>query len=199
MESSRSGGEREGSGSRSKAVSSSRAATSPSSWCHTAAPRTKDHTHRWTIEDFEAKTRTMKVGDKVCSNEFTVGGQQIILKVYPNGTVGNKNNVSIFLENRSDESLSIAEILFTFQAPHASPLSWNAPRKELEPDDDWGFQRFVSVAKLKEKKLIADDGTLEIVTKITREQPGKNVHFQAAEEMEVSEVWFILLLGGPLY
>ena len=37
--------------------------------------------------------------------------------------------------------------------------------------------RFVAVQKLREKKLISEEGTLEIVTKITREQTGKNVSF----------------------
>ena len=63
------------------------------------------------------------------------------LQVYPNGTVGNKSHVSIFLENKSDEPLHISEVVFTFQAYGASPLTWNAPKKELESDDDWGFQR----------------------------------------------------------
>ena len=31
--------------------------------------------------------------------------------------------------------------------------------------------------KLREKKLISEDGTLEIVTKITREQTSRNVSF----------------------
>ena len=63
------------------------------------------------------------------------------LQVYPNGTVGNKSHVSIFLENKSDEPLHISEVVFTFQAYCAPPLTWNAPKKELESDDDWGFQR----------------------------------------------------------
>ena len=37
--------------------------------------------------------------------------------------------------------------------------------------------RFVAVQKLREKKLVTEDGTLEIVTKITREQTSKNVSF----------------------
>ena len=32
-------------------------------------------------------------------------------KVYPNGTVGNKGHVSIFLENKSEESLHISEVI----------------------------------------------------------------------------------------
>ena len=63
------------------------------------------------------------------------------LQVYPNGTVGNKSHVSIFLENKSDEPLHISEVVFTFQAYGAPPLTWNAPKKALESEDDWGFQR----------------------------------------------------------
>ena len=37
--------------------------------------------------------------------------------------------------------------------------------------------RFVAVQKLREKKLVSEEGTLEIVTKITREQTSKNVSF----------------------
>ena len=33
-------------------------------------------------------------------------------KVYPNGTVGNKGHVSIFLENKSEEPLHISEVIF---------------------------------------------------------------------------------------
>ena len=66
-----------------------------------------------------------------------------MLQVYPNGTVGNKAHVSIFLENKSDEPLHISEVVFTFQASGAPPLTWNAPKKELESEDDWGFQRWV--------------------------------------------------------
>ena len=33
----------------------------------------------------------------------------------------------------------------------------------------------MSIQKLKEKKLISDEGTLDIMTKITREQLGNNV------------------------
>ena len=64
--------------------------------------------------------------------------------MYPNGTVGNKSHVSIFLENKSDEPLHISEVVFTFQASGAAPLTWNAPKKELESEDDWGFQRWIS-------------------------------------------------------
>ena len=67
------------------------------------------------------------------------------LQVYPNGTVGNKGHVSIFLENKSEEPLHISEVVFTFQASGAAPLTWNAPKKELESEDDWGFQRLVGV------------------------------------------------------
>ena len=77
--------------------------------------------------------------------------------MYPNGTVGNKNHVSIFLENKSNEPLHISEVVFTFQASGAAPLTWNAPKKELESEDDWGFQRSVIVtaeSKLR-TKLIA--------------------------------------------
>ena len=63
------------------------------------------------------------------------------VQVYPNGTVGNKSHVSIFLENKSNEPLHISEVVFTFQAFGAAPLTWNAPKKELESEDDWGFQR----------------------------------------------------------
>ena len=60
--------------------------------------RTMEFTHRWTIDDFEAKTRTFKVyliclykpcpypaynqvGEKIISNEFFLGGQCASLKV----------------------------------------------------------------------------------------------------------------------
>jgi len=166
-------------------VSSSRPALGLTAWCHTGATRTMEFTHRWTIDDFEAKTRTFKVGEKIISNEFFLGGQCASLKVYPNGTVGNKAHVSIFLENKSDEPLHISEVVFTFQASGAAPLTWNAPKKELESEDDWGFQRFVAVQKLREKKLISEEGTLEIVTKITREQTSKNVSFNThARELD---------------
>ena len=39
------------------------------------------------------------------------------------------------------------------------------------------YFRFVAVQKLREKKLVSDDGAVEIVTKITREQTSKNVSF----------------------
>ena len=99
------------------------------------------------------------MGEKIISNEFFLGGQCASLKVecktilckvylklqvYPNGTVGNKAHVSIFLENKSDEPLHISEVVFTFQASGAAPLTWNAPKKELESEDDWGFQRCIS-------------------------------------------------------
>ena len=102
-----------------------------------------------------------QVGEKILSNEFFLGGQRaalkvdrvetilcncitsFVLQVYPNGTVGNKAHVSIFLENKSDEPLHISEVVFTFQASGAPPLTWNAPKKELESEDDWGFQRWV--------------------------------------------------------
>ena len=45
--------------------------------------------------------------------------------------------------------------------------------KELEQT----YFRFVAVQKLREKKLVSDDGAVEIVTKITREQTSKNVSF----------------------
>ena len=45
--------------------------------------------------------------------------------------------------------------------------------------------RFVAVQKLREKKLISEEGTLEIVTKITREQTSKNVSFNThARELD---------------
>ena len=152
-----------------------------SSWCHTGAVRTKDFTHRWTIHDFEQKTRSFKPGESLSSNMFSLGGNFAVIKIFPNGTVGNKNHVSIFLENKGDVSLHISEIDFTFvPCNNSSPLSWIAPRKDLDPDDDWGFQRFVSVPKLKEKKLISNDGTLEIFTKITREQLSNNVSLETS-------------------
>ena len=60
--------------------------------------RTVEFTHRWTIDEFEAKTRTFKVslilfisdtdsppqtkvGEKIISNEFYLGGQCASLKV----------------------------------------------------------------------------------------------------------------------
>jgi len=153
-----------------------------------------EFTHRWTIDDFEAKTRTFKVGEKIISDEFFLGGQCASLKVYPNGTVGNKSHVSIFLENKSNEPLHISEVVFTFQASGAAPLTWNAPKKELESEDDWGFQRFVAVQKLREKKLISEDGTLEIVTKITREQTSRNVSFNVHAREQDAEG-----LAGQLY
>ena len=90
------------------------------------------------------------------------------------------------------------EVVFTFHATGAPPLTWNAPKKELDSEDDWGFQRynpsacvneltehrFVAVQKLREKKLVSEDGTLEIVTKITREQQGKNVSFDMHQRDE---------------
>ena len=89
-------------------------------------------------------------------------------------------------------------MVFTFHATGAPPLTWNAPKKELDSEDDWGFQRyepsasenelteyrFVAVQKLREKKLVSEDGTLEIVTKITREQQGKNVSFDMHQRDE---------------
>ena len=72
--------------------------------------------------------------------------------MYPNGTVGNKSHVSIFLENKSNEPLHISEVVFTFQASGAAPLTWNAPKKELESEDDWGFQR--SVIATAESKIL---------------------------------------------
>jgi len=185
MEGSNSGSRAEGS--RSREVSSSRPALGLSAWCHTGAARTVEFTHRWTIDDFETKTRTYKVGEKIVSNEFLLGGQRASLKVYPNGTVGNKGHVSIFLENKSEEPLHISEVVFTFHATGAPPLTWNAPKKELDSEDDWGFQRFVAVQKLREKKLVSEDGTLEIVTKITREQQSKNVSFDMHQRDEDGE------------
>ena len=44
--------------------------------------------------------------------------------------------------------------------------------------------RFVAVQKLREKKLVSEDGTLEIVTKITREQQSKNVSFDMHQRDE---------------
>ena len=90
------------------------------------------------------------------------------------------------------------EVVFTFHATGAPPLTWNAPKKELDSEDDWGFQRykpsaseneltehrFVAVQKLREKKLVSEDGTLEIVTKITREQQSKNVSFDMHQRDE---------------
>ena len=76
------------------------------------------------------------------------------MQVYPNGTVGNKSHVSIFLENKSDEPLHISEVVFTFQASGAPPLTWNAPKKALESEDDWGFQRYMSfIAEQSSKQL----------------------------------------------
>ena len=91
--------------------------------------------------------------------------------------------------------------MFTFHATGAPPLTWNAPKKELDSEDDWGFQRykpsacvnerqeyrFVAVQKLREKKLVSEDGTLEIVTKITREQQSKNVSFDMQQRDEDGE------------
>ena len=92
-------------------------------------------------------------------------------------------------------------MVFTFHATGAPPLTWNAPKKELDSEDDWGFQRykpsacvneltehrFVAVQKLREKKLVSEDGTLEIVTKITREQQSKNVSFDMHQRDEDGE------------
>ena len=92
-------------------------------------------------------------------------------------------------------------MVFTFHATGAPPLTWNAPKKELDSEDDWGFQRykpaacvnelkehrFVAVQKLREKKLVSEDGTLEIVTKITREQQSKNVSFDMQQRDEDGE------------
>ena len=92
-------------------------------------------------------------------------------------------------------------MVFTFHATGAPPLTWNAPKKELDSEDDWGFQRckpsacvnelteyrFVAVQKLREKKLVSEDGTLEIVTKITREQQGKSVSFDMHQRDEDGE------------
>ena len=64
------------------------------------------------------------------------------------------------------------EVVFTFHATGAPPLTWNAPKKELDSEDDWGFQRckpsacvnelteyrFVAVQKLREKKLVSEVG-----------------------------------------
>ena len=47
--------------------------------------------------------------------------------------------------------------------------------------------RFVAVQKLREKKLVSEDGTLEIVTKITREQQSKNVSFDMQQRDEDGE------------
>ena len=91
--------------------------------------------------------------------------------------------------------------MFTFHATGAPPLTRNAPKKELDSEDDWGFQRykpsacvneltehrFVAVQKLREKKLVSEDGTLEIVTKITREQQSKNVSFDMHQRDEDGE------------
>ena len=77
-----------------------------------------------------------------------------MLQVYPNGTVGNKAHVSIFLENKSDEPLHISEVVFTFQASGAPPLTWNAPKKELESEDDWGFQRWVPFIETSESNTL---------------------------------------------
>ena len=123
-----------------------------------------------------------QVGQNLCSPSFTLGGQPAVVKVFPSGIVGNKNHVSIFLENQGQEPFDISEIDFTFAPSSASPLTWNAPKKELEPEDDWGFQRFVSVQKLKEKKLLSEDGALHLVTKITREQEGNSVSLDTWEE-----------------
>ena len=64
--------------------------------------------------------------------------------------------------------------------------------------------RFVAVQKLREKKLISEEGTLEIVTKITREQTSKNVSFNThpmeldgeslasqVREFELLEMFFV--------
>ena len=58
-----------------------------SSWCHTGAVRTKDFTHRWTIDDFEQKTRSFKAGESLSSNMFSLGGNFAVIKIYPNGIV----------------------------------------------------------------------------------------------------------------
>ena len=45
----------------------------------------------------------------------------------------------------------------------------------------------MAVQKLREKKLVSEDGTLEIVTKITREQQSKNVSFDLHQRDEDGE------------
>ena len=45
----------------------------------------------------------------------------------------------------------------------------------------------MAVQKLREKKLVSEDGTLEIVTKITREQQSKNVSFDMHQRDEDGE------------
>ena len=45
----------------------------------------------------------------------------------------------------------------------------------------------MAVQKLREKKLVSEDGTLEIVTKITREQQGKSVSFDMHQRDEDGE------------
>ena len=125
-----------------------------------------------------------QVGQNLCSPSFTLGGQPAVVKVFPSGIVGNKNHVSIFLENQGQQPFDISEIDFTFAPSSASPLTWNAPKKELEPEDDWGFQRFVSVQKLRERKLLSEDGALHLLTKITREQEGNSVTFETSSEGE---------------
>ena len=62
--------------------------------------------------------------------------------------------------------------------------------------------RFVAVQKLQEKKLVSEEGTLEIVTKITREHTSKNVSFNThAKELDGEslpfQVWKSLFWSNP--
>ena len=117
-----------------------------------------------------------QAGESLCSPSFTLGATHLVVKVFPSGTVYSKNHVSIFLANQGQQPFDISEIDFTFAPSSACPLSKSAPlgpKKELQPEEDWGFQRFVTHRKLKEKRLLSEDGALHLVTRVKTSSEGE--------------------------
>ena len=105
------------------------------------------------IKDFTKKINDLENKNKpIESPVFKVAGKELSIRVYPGGIPEGSGGVSVYLSNRSKESIKVA---VNFKASCCGSKSYKD--REIPVGQMWGFGNFISFGAFEEWAAENDD------------------------------------------